>query len=153
MAIRPVIVFTLYAEYSPPLLLTLPSDVALSTDRYDLSYPNLPEFNKTFPQFDLTSPDIRCGRSAYNPSPKTSTADVIAGATIGFHIGSNLPWSPRIQHPGPAQVYLAKVPNAVSVGDWNGDGEWFKIAYLGPTSDTTWALQNGVDVSRLRYFS
>jgi hypothetical protein len=74
----------------------------------------------------------------------------VAGTPIGFRIAQN--WIRKdtkvwIQHPGPGHVFLAKAPNGVDVAQWDGAGDWFKVAAAGPVSDTTWTLMSGTDVS------
>jgi hypothetical protein len=48
-----------------------------------------------------------------------------------------------IFHPGPAQVYMSK---SEDLKNDEGDGDWFKIYYLGPSSDTTWATDRQTQV-------
>jgi len=51
-----------------------------------------------------------------------STLDVAAGSTVGFTAAAS------ISHPGPLQVYLAKVPEGKTAATWDGSGDvWFKI--------------------------
>lgn len=46
-----------------------------------------------------------------------------------------------VNHPGPAQAYLAKAPNG-DLENFSGyDGDWFKIALLGAKTDTEWVVQ------------
>jgi len=47
-------------------------------------------------------------------------------------------------HPGPAQVYMSKSEDLSTDA---GDGDWFKIYYLGPDSNTTWATDGATQVS------
>lgn len=44
-------------------------------------------------------------------------------------------------HPGPAQVWLSRAPND-DLKAYHGDGDWFKVAYAGPLSNTEWVLWN-----------
>ena len=78
--------------------------------------------------------NFTCGRNAWEAASNTSTAAVLAGSDLGFHS------SYHMFHPGPAQVYLAKVEDTLgsletTVGD---ELEWFKIAYIGPANQTFW---------------
>lgn len=78
------------------------------------------------PVQSVTSDDIRCnvnGSAAFAPG----TLSVAAGSTLGFSV------EPDIYHPGPALVYLAKVPSGKTAANWDGSGAvWFKIYQLGP---------------------
>jgi hypothetical protein len=52
-----------------------------------------------------------------------------------------------VNHPGPTQYYLAKVPSGQSASSWDGSGAvWFKIATTMPTVDKnkqmTWPGQS-----------
>ncbi|KAF2112673.1 glycoside hydrolase [Lophiotrema nucula] len=103
--------------------------------------------DKTEPQFDLYSTNFTCGRLAFASAEKTETADVLAGSLVGFRVHEGLPEPDAnysgLQHPGPAQAYLARVPQAVSIKDFSGiDGEWFKIAALLAETDTQWVAGN-----------
>jgi Auxiliary Activity family 9 (formerly GH61) len=65
-----------------------------------------------------TSPDIRC----YTSQTAANVATVPAGSTV--HYVS----SQQINHPGPTQYYLAKVPGGSSATTFDGSGEvWFKF--------------------------
>ncbi|KAK4216529.1 glycoside hydrolase [Rhypophila decipiens] len=84
-----------------------------------------------------TSGDIRC----YSSQTAPNVATVPAGATIHFES------SQQLNHPGPTQYYLAKVPAGSSATRWDGSGAvWFKIATTTPTMDKnkqlTWPNQN-----------
>ena len=47
-------------------------------------------------------------------------------------------------HPGPAQVWLSRAPNE-DLRAYHGDGDWFKVAYAGPTDDQNWELYRSTD--------
>jgi hypothetical protein len=38
------------------------------------------------PQYDIHSPDLTCGRSAFDAAAKTETADIVAGEEVGFKV-------------------------------------------------------------------
>ncbi|PVI06991.1 lytic polysaccharide monooxygenase [Periconia macrospinosa] len=82
--------------------------------------------------------DIRC----YQSSNAANVVTVPAGATIHY-ISTQ-----QVNHPGPTQYYLAKVPSSASVTSWDGSGAvWFKISTTMPTVDQstkqmTWPAQN-----------
>ncbi|KAK3314867.1 glycoside hydrolase [Apodospora peruviana] len=85
-----------------------------------------------------TSGDIRC----YTSQTAANVATVPAGSTI--HYVS----TQQINHPGPTQYYLAKVPSGSSAKTFDGSGNvWFKIHTSMPVVDKnkqmTWPGQNG----------
>ncbi|KAF3920656.1 Endoglucanase-7 [Orbilia brochopaga] len=73
------------------------------------------------PITDVNSNDMRCYKDP--AAPVASTANVAAGATVGFRV------DPNIFHPGPLLFYLAKVPSGKTAANFEGDGGavWFKI--------------------------
>ncbi|CAI6338407.1 unnamed protein product [Periconia digitata] len=84
-----------------------------------------------------TSGDIRC----YQASNAANIATVPAGSTIHY-ISTQ-----QVNHPGPTQYYLAKVPSGASLTSWDGSGAvWFKVGTTMPTVDAskqmTWPAQN-----------
>lgn len=86
---------------------------------------------------NVASPDLRC----YSSQTAAKVADVPAGATI--HYVS----TQQVNHPGPTQYYLAKVPEGQSASTWDGAGNvWFKIHSTMPTMDSnkqlTWPGQS-----------
>jgi hypothetical protein len=73
-----------------------------------------------------TSADIRC----YSSQTAPNVATVAAGSTVHY-ISTQ-----QINHPGPTQYYLAKVPAGASAKTWDGSGAiWFKIATTMPSVD------------------
>lgn len=83
------------------------------------------------------SADIRC----YQSQNAANVMEVPAGATI--HYVS----TQQVNHPGPTQYYLAKVPSGQSAATWDGSGAfWFKIHTTTPTIDAnkqmTWPGQS-----------
>tara|TARA_R110002003_G_scaffold76_1_gene6999 strand:- start:74982 stop:75407 length:426 start_codon:yes stop_codon:yes gene_type:complete len=86
---------------------------------------------------DPTVADIRC----YSSSNAANVITVPAGATIHY-ISTQ-----QVNHPGPTQYYLAKVPTGADVKTWDGSGAvWFKIGTTKPTVDAqkqmTWPGQS-----------
>lgn len=87
------------------------------------------------PQFELGTLNETSGRGTWRYGKTTGTATVLVGSEIAFGV-----WESFIFHPGPGHVYLAKVPEGMKIGDFTGhDGDWFKIAYVGPRDDGNWA--------------
>lgn len=75
-----------------------------------------------------TNPDIRCYQSQNAPG----IATVPAGSTI--HYVS----TQQVNHPGPTQYYLAKVPEGQSATTWDGSGAvWAKFHTEMPMVDPT----------------
>ncbi|KAL2265128.1 hypothetical protein VTJ83DRAFT_6228 [Remersonia thermophila] len=73
-----------------------------------------------------SSGDIRC----YSSQTAPNVATVPAGSTIHYLS------TQQINHPGPTQYYLAKVPAGQSARTWDGSGAvWFKIATSMPEYD------------------
>jgi len=84
-----------------------------------------------------TSGDIRC----YASQTAANVMTVPAGSTVHY-ISTQ-----QINHPGPTQYYLAKVPAGSSAKTFDGSGAvWFKIASTMPTMDKNkqlvWPDQN-----------
>jgi hypothetical protein len=88
----------------------------------------------------LSSPtvaDIRC----YQSKNAAEVMEVPAGATVHY-ISTQ-----QINHPGPTQYYLAKVPAGSSATTWDGSGVvWFKFHTTTPIIDKnqqmTWPNQS-----------
>ncbi|KAF4627337.1 hypothetical protein G7Y89_g10819 [Cudoniella acicularis] len=85
----------------------------------------------------VASGDIRC----YQSKNADNITTIPAGATVHF-ISTQ-----QVNHPGPFQFYLAKVPAGMSAQTWDGSGEvWFKFHTEMPamTKDKqlTWPGQN-----------
>lgn len=97
------------------------------------------DFGRNYPLHDVTSADINCNRNAAAAGPKTSIATVVAGSEVGFTVAGLTGSSGAITHDGPGQAYLSKAPNN-DIEKYDGKGDWFKIAYIGPKSDTAWKL-------------
>ncbi|KAL2174404.1 glycoside hydrolase family 61 protein [Thermothelomyces heterothallicus CBS 202.75] len=89
-----------------------------------------------------TSGDIRC----YTSQTAANVVTVPAGSTIHY-ISTQ-----QINHPGPTQYYLAKVPPGSSAKTFDGSGTvWFKISTTMPTVDSNkqmfWPGQNTYETS------
>ena len=76
------------------------------------------------PPQNPTVADIRC----YSSKTAANVVSVPAGSTI--HYVS----TQQVNHPGPTQYYLAKVPEGNDVKSWDGVGAvWFKISTTMPS--------------------
>lgn len=126
-----------------------PSDVAPQFDDPPGYWPDGSDYPKVSPQMDINDPDITCGRKAFKSAATTKTADVLAGSEVGFRVSwdGNGPYG-RFWHPGPAQIYLSRAPND-DLAHYQGDGDWFKIAFGGPVGDNKWLLWGEHDVSTM----
>lgn len=82
------------------------------------------------PVTDVTDPQLRCYELAGRPAANTST--VAAGSMVGFKADST------VGHPGPIQIYMAKVPEGSTAANWDGSGEvWFKVATEEPAINSS----------------
>ncbi|KAK4151168.1 glycoside hydrolase, partial [Chaetomidium leptoderma] len=102
------------------------------------------EWGNQFPKLpgimDLNSSNITCGRNAFDWAAKPETADVLAGSEVGFRISED--GAGKYGHfydPGSGQVYLSRAPRD-DLEHYQGDGDWFKIAYGGPVTNDKWLL-------------
>ncbi|KAG8927901.1 hypothetical protein FRC02_007619 [Tulasnella sp. 418] len=96
--------------------------------------------NGRYPVSDVTSLDLRCNIGGLASGATTSTATVVAGSTVGFHIGNG----DTIVHPGPLLVYMAKAPSTAASFDGSGQ-VWFKIYEVGADINggyATWPAQS-----------
>jgi len=69
------------------------------------------------------------------------TANIATGDKVGFTT------SQQMNHPGPVQFYLAKVPSGQTAATWDGSGKvWFKVYNSLPTvtkdKQLTWPEQS-----------
>ncbi len=132
------------------------SDVASMFWIYPDEYPPGYQGYKLDPIIGANNPNITCGRAAFDSAHRTETADVLAGSEVGFRVSTdgngnrNPEYSqyPNFWHPGPAQIYLSRAPND-DLQSYKGDGDWFKIAYAGPSDDRTWSLWPSVSDVRI----
>lgn len=86
------------------------------------------------PVTDVTSPQIRCYEDPGRPA--ADVKDVTAGSTVGFKLQA------PIQHIGPVQFYMARVPDGQDVDSWEAGGNvFFKIKEVGPkvNGDGSWS--------------
>jgi hypothetical protein len=75
----------------------------------------------------VSSGDLRC----YSNQNAANVIDVPAGATVSY-ISSQ-----QVNHPGPTQYWIAKVPSGQSVKSWDGSGAvWARLSTTKPTVDS-----------------
>lgn len=94
------------------------------------------------PHWDIYSDDIRCGRGAFASAKSTETLVVNAGDEITFfthYTAYENEYNQSMYHPGVAQLYLSKAENG-DLGEYKGDGNWFKIKNIGSSNGKTWDL-------------
>ncbi|KAF2115949.1 glycoside hydrolase [Lophiotrema nucula] len=100
------------------------------------------------PMYDLSSPDIRCGRNSTGSGPESDVAIVNAGSKVGFRldyyprgfcINCGQPQSMYF-HDGALFAYLSRSPIQSNEGlqKWDGDGDFFKFTERGPDDDRGW---------------
>jgi hypothetical protein len=75
---------------------------------------------------------------------------VLAGSEVGFRVSYGVGGIPDFFHRGPGQIYLSRAPND-DIEHYEGDGDWFKIAYAGPKNNLRWILPGERDVGILCY--
>ncbi|KAI1180963.1 lytic polysaccharide monooxygenase [Nemania sp. FL0916] len=114
------------------------------TPVYATEFPPNNQWALAAPIYDLNSVDMRCNHQVDLFAHNTSTATVIAGDEVGFRIVTDYDESLTIYFPGPGQVYLSRANNLET---YLGDGDWFKIASAGPSNDTNWQLEGGLDMN------
>ena len=79
-------------------------------------------FQSNGPVNDVTSEDMRCNEEG----PAAGSTSISAGSFLGVEF-AQAPY-----HPGPYQIYMAKVPEGESLSTWNGAGNvWFKVFSAG----------------------
>lgn len=94
------------------------------------------EFPKAVPNYNLLSNHTRCGFDSELAANRTQTATVLAGSEVGFRIATDIPYAfTTIGHEGPGQAYLHRSDNLETD---LADGDFFKIATVGPLNDTFW---------------
>lgn len=49
---------------------------------------------------------------------------------------------PWIFHEGPGQIYLSRTPLGTPLSQYEGDGDYFKIAHAGAVNASAWVLWN-----------
>ncbi|KAF2827236.1 hypothetical protein CC86DRAFT_405374 [Ophiobolus disseminans] len=99
------------------------------------------------PNYDYSGPNSVCGVNGMKPLFPVKTLTVEAGKTVEFGVSditgddeskSKEPpkdWS-VIYHSGPATAYMSKAPG--DLNDYQGDGDWFKIAVVGASNGLNW---------------
>lgn len=80
---------------------------------------------------DVNSPDMRC----FGGTSAKSVVTVSTGDTLGFVASSG------IMHFGPAQFYMARVPEDKDITTWDATGNvWFKAGSIGAVGQEGKAL-------------
>ncbi|KAH7128616.1 fungal cellulose binding domain-containing protein [Dendryphion nanum] len=103
-------------------------------------------WQKSFPLYGPEDPRQACNRQSFPVLNKNiQTAIYDAGTSGAFYISTKVDPSdvedPYIFHEGPGQVFLSKLPDGLnSLSEYDGSGDFFKIAYHGPKNSTTWSL-------------
>ncbi|KAK2052689.1 family 61 glycosyl hydrolase [Colletotrichum caudatum] len=115
------------------------------------TYPEWQNVRKTLnyysngPADGVSSTQIRCYEADAKDRGTVQTLPVTAGSTIGFAANSN------VGHPGPASVWMAKVPAGQTAATWDGSGNaWFKIYHEQPkvtSNGLEWSSLNAAAIS------
>jgi hypothetical protein len=108
---------------------------------------------KSFPIYGVDNINVTCGRGAYPVYNAASieTAVISAGSEVGFMVSP--PFFPDdpiqyIYHEGPGQIFLSKLPDGIiDLNDYDASGDFFKIAYAGPITSTTWELNDKLSMN------
>lgn len=110
-----------------PNILWLDTLVNVGASGTDFAYVRTPVNQYSHaPVENLGSPQMTCYQQGSAPAPKTFT--VAAGGQLPIYF-SQAPY-----HPGPYQVYMAKVPSGKTAATWQPTGAvWFKIYSSGAT--------------------
>ncbi|KAF2677479.1 lytic polysaccharide monooxygenase [Lentithecium fluviatile CBS 122367] len=112
------------------------------------------------PNFDYAGPPSMCGPNGTLPLFPIKTLKVEAGSTIVFGASgqkawpesdSREPFDPKwsIYHDGPATAYLSKAPGELA--EYDGSGEWFKIAAVGASDGIQWDVRESAQVNKLSF--
>lgn len=100
--------------------------------------------NMNSPVTNLSSTDLRCNVGGLTGAG-TTTATVQAGSMHIFGLDI------AVYHQGPVSFYMSKAPAGVSLSSYDGSGDWFKIADIGPTftssCSATWDLAQSYSVT------
>jgi hypothetical protein len=102
------------------------------------------------PYYDVYDDNIRCGRGAAISGTGVQALVVNAGDELAFYAyqDSTAPEETvGIYHEGPGQAYLSKATGDLE--SYTGNGDWFKIGYLGQANSTTWKTYKQRSVRRL----
>ena len=99
-------------------------------------YSDYSGYNKMTPNFDMYDLTIRCGRNASKYGPTTDIATVVAGTEIGFSIRTYD--DKGLTHPGPILAYMSRAPEGMDLREYEGEGEWWKVAELGAKDSKNW---------------
>lgn len=102
--------------------------------------------NANVPFYDIYSENVRCGRGAAISGPGVETLAVDAGDELAFFSTLNGKEYSAFHH-GPAQAYLSR--STTDIESYTGDGDFFKIGYIGALNDTAWKISDVPSVSPL----
>ncbi|ORY04387.1 glycosyl hydrolase family 61-domain-containing protein [Clohesyomyces aquaticus] len=112
------------------------------------------------PNWDYSGISAMCGENATKPLFPIKTLKVEAGKTVTFGASgqkavpesdSRVPFDPTfgIYHEGPATAYLSKAPGELA--DYEGDGDWFKIAAVGASDGMNWDVRQTANINKLHF--
>lgn len=90
------------------------------------------KFKNTIGKVTPNDNDFRCNEGSFTNAGKTKVHEVAPGDELSMILA----YGAKMEHPGPAQVYMSKAPG--SVVEYEGEGDWFKIkdeTVCGSTAD------------------
>ncbi|ETN43948.1 uncharacterized protein HMPREF1541_11079 [Cyphellophora europaea CBS 101466] len=90
------------------------------------------KFKNTIGKVTPNDADFRCNEGSFTNAGKTKVYEVAPGDELSMILA----YGARMEHPGPAQIYMSKAPG--SVVQYEGEGDWFKIkdeTVCGSTAD------------------
>lgn len=79
------------------------------------------KFLNTIGKVTPNDADFRCNEGSFTNAEKSKVYEVGPGDELSMVLA----YGAKMEHPGPAQIYMSKAPG--SVIQYEGDGDWFKI--------------------------
>ncbi|KAF2755138.1 hypothetical protein EJ05DRAFT_503447 [Pseudovirgaria hyperparasitica] len=123
-------------NYLVAIIALLPNTLAHYRFQTILTSPATPAYrfirlntNERNPVSSLSTPDIRCNTGTLASGPSTRILPIRAGTALIVGLDQ------EIYHAGPLNAYLSAAPTGTNLTAYDGSGDWFKIASLGPDCD------------------
>ncbi|KPI45856.1 putative endo-beta-1,4-glucanase D [Cyphellophora attinorum] len=79
------------------------------------------KFKNTIGNVTPNDNDFRCNEGSFTNAGKTKVYEVAPGDELSMILA----YGAKMEHPGPAQIYMSKAPGSVT--SYQGEGDWFKI--------------------------
>ncbi|OAG03265.1 uncharacterized protein CC84DRAFT_1178758 [Paraphaeosphaeria sporulosa] len=116
------------------------------------------------PNWDYSGAAAMCGPNGTLPLFPVKTLKLAAGSVIGFGAAGQSrefgdeskdmsDFDPNfwMYHSGPATAWLSKAPDGVDLGEYMGDGDWFKIDVKPASDGLHWDYNSGAHVSIMNF--